>query len=40
MSEDFRVEKSAKSLLGYAVSGEEFINVYRRLGRLLMAPIA
>jgi uncharacterized protein (AIM24 family) len=37
---DFRVEKSAKSLLGSAVSGEGFVNVYRGSGRLLMAPIA
>lgn len=37
---DFRVEKSSKSLIGSAVSGEGFVNVYRGTGRILMAPIA
>lgn len=37
---DFRVEKSSKSLIGSAVSGEGLVNVYRGTGRLLMAPIA
>jgi uncharacterized protein (AIM24 family) len=37
---DFRVEKSSKSLLGSAVSGEGFVNVYRGTGRILMAPMA
>jgi Uncharacterized conserved protein len=36
---DFRVEKSSKSLIGSAVSGEGLINVYRGTGRILMAPI-
>lgn len=36
---EFRVEKSSKSLLGSAVSGEGFVNVYRGTGRILMAPI-
>lgn len=36
---DFRVEKSSKSLIGSAVSGEGFVNVYRGTGRVLMAPI-
>jgi len=36
---DFRVEKSSKSLLGSAVSGEGFVNVYRGTGRILMAPV-
>ncbi|GAA0075668.1 AIM24 family protein [Clostridium weizhouense] len=36
---DFRVEKSSKSLIGSAVSGEGFVNVYRGTGRILMAPI-
>lgn len=36
---EFRVEKSSKSLVGSAVSGEGFVNVYRGTGRLLMAPI-
>lgn len=37
---DFRIEKSTKSLLGSAVSGEGLVNVYRGTGRVLMAPIA
>ena len=35
---DFTVEKSTKSLLGSAVSGEGFVNVYRGTGTVLMAP--
>lgn len=34
----FTVEKSGKSLLGSAVSGEGFVNVYRGTGKVLMAP--
>lgn len=34
----FTVEKSSKSLIGSAVSGEGFVNVYRGSGRILMAP--
>lgn len=34
----FTVEKSSKSLLGSAVNGEGFVNVYRGSGRILMAP--
>lgn len=37
---DFRVEKSSRSLIGSAVSGEGFVNVYRGTGKILMAPIA
>lgn len=37
---DFRIEKSTKSLMGSAVSGEGLVNVYRGTGRVLMAPIA
>ena len=37
---DFTVEKSGKSLLGSAVSGEGFVNVYRGSGRILLAPTA
>ncbi|MVX64792.1 AIM24 family protein [Clostridium chromiireducens] len=37
---EFRVEKSGKSLIGSAVSGEGFVNVYRGTGKILMAPIA
>lgn len=36
---EFRVEKSGKSLVGSAVSGEGLVNVYRGTGRILMAPI-
>jgi len=34
----FTVEKSTKSLLGSAVSGEGFVNVYRGSGKILLAP--
>lgn len=37
---EFRVEKSSKSLIGSAVSGEGLVNVYRGTGKILMAPIA
>ena len=37
---DFTVEKSSKSLLGSAVSGEGLVNVYRGTGSILMAPTA
>ena len=37
---DFRVEKSSKGLVGSAVSGEGLVNVYRGIGKILMAPIA
>lgn len=36
----FTVEKSTKSLLGSAVSGEGLVNVYRGTGKVLMAPTA
>lgn len=36
---DFTVEKSTKSLIGSAVSGEGFVNVYRGTGKLLLAPV-
>lgn len=36
---DFRVEKSSKSLVGSAVSGEGFVNVYRGTGKVLLAPV-
>lgn len=36
---NFTVEKSTKSLLGSAVSGEGFVNVYRGTGKVLMAPV-
>lgn len=34
----FTVEKSSKSLMGSAVSGEGLVNVYRGTGKILMAP--
>ena len=36
---NFSVEKSTKSLLGSAVSGEGFVNVYRGTGKVLLAPV-
>lgn len=36
----FTVERSSKSLLGSAVSGEGLVNVYRGSGKILMAPTA
>ncbi len=36
----FTVERSSKSLLGSAVSGEGLVNVYRGTGKILMAPTA
>lgn len=35
---EFKVEKSEKSLVGSAVSGEGFVNVYRGTGKVLVAP--
>ena len=37
---DFTVERSGKSLIGSAASGEGLVNVYRGTGKILMAPIA
>lgn len=37
---DFTVEKSGKSLLGSAASGEGLVNVYRGSGKILLAPTA
>lgn len=36
---DFRVEKSGRTYVGSAVTGEGFVNVYRGTGKLLIAPI-
>ena len=36
---DFTVERSGKSLMGSAVSGEGLVNVYRRTGKVLFAPV-
>lgn len=35
---DFTVERSGKSLIGSAASGEGLVNVYRGTGKVLMAP--
>ena len=37
---DFTVERSTKTLLGSAVSGEGLVNVYRGTGKVLMSPVA
>lgn len=34
----FTVEKSSKSLIGSAINGEGFVNVYRGTGKILLAP--
>jgi len=36
---EFKVERSGKSLIGSAASGEGLVNVYRGTGRILMAPV-
>lgn len=36
----FTVERSGKSLLGSAASGEGLVNVYRGTGKVLMSPVA
>ena len=36
---DFTVERSGKTLMGSAASGEGLVNVYRGTGKVLMAPI-
>lgn len=36
---DFTVEKSGRSLVGSAVSGEGLVNVYRGTGKVLFAPV-
>lgn len=35
----FTVEKTTKTLIGSAASGEGFVNVYRGTGRILVAPV-
>lgn len=37
---EFTVERSGKSLIGSAASGEGLVNVYRGTGRVLLAPVA
>ena len=36
---EFSVERSGKSLIGSAASGEGLVNVYRGTGRIMMAPM-
>lgn len=36
---DFTVERSGKSLIGSATSGEGLVNVYRGTGKVLMCPL-
>lgn len=36
----FTVERSSKSLIGSAASGEGLVNVYRGTGKVLLAPVA
>ena len=36
---EFTVERSGKSLIGSAASGEGLVNVYRGTGQVLMAPV-
>lgn len=36
---EFTVERSGKSLIGSAASGEGLVNVYRGTGRVLLAPV-
>lgn len=35
----FTVERSSKSLIGSAVSGEGLVNVFRGTGKILMSPL-
>ncbi|MDO4494112.1 MAG: AIM24 family protein [Clostridia bacterium] len=37
---EFTVERTTKTLIGSAASGEGFVNVFRGTGRLLIAPVA
>lgn len=37
---NFTVERTTKSLIGSAASGEGLVNVYRGTGRVLMMPVA
>lgn len=36
---EFTVERTTKTLIGSAASGEGFVNVYRGSGRILIAPV-
>jgi uncharacterized protein (AIM24 family) len=35
----FTVERSTRSLIGSAASGEGLVNVYRGTGRVMMSPV-
>ena len=37
---EFTVERSGKSLIGSAASGEGLVNVYRGTGKVLLAPVS
>ena len=37
---DFTVERSGKTLIGSAASGEGLVNVYRGTGKVLLAPVS
>jgi uncharacterized protein (AIM24 family) len=37
---NFSVERSGKTLIGSAASGEGFVNVYRGTGKVLLAPVS
>ena len=37
---ELTVERSAKTFVGSAVSGEGLVNVYRGTGKILMAPLS
>ena len=37
---EFTVERSGKTLIGSAASGEGLVNVYRGTGRVLLAPVS
>ena len=37
---EFTVERSGKTLIGSAASGEGLVNVYRGIGRVLLAPVS
>ena len=37
---DFTVERSTKTLIGSALSGEGLVNVYRGTGKVMMCPVA
>ena len=40
VSLNYKEERSGKSLIGSAASGEGLVNVYRGTGKVLLAPVA